>query len=359
MASNDVVISTIQTVMASIQKDNLVLNNLKFFSLSLTVTTHENKPVEHDSEKWIKSIEREYSEKIDKTKCQFALYHALGTAKTILEELIEIHDSNWELVSKEFVTFCKRPENSTSLQLELLSLTRKIGESLQDLYVRTSAIGVRILKDKPHLTSFIQEQMCDCFAKAISDKFYHSLSSDDKTSLRNVFTLAQKYAEKRPELLTGPTRATTAKIAAISDNPQAATASNPQTQRKYFDTKHGSHGNSSQNNACTRCNGAHSSFNCPRKRLICHFCKNVGHIIRECRKRANASKRGNSNNMGFAGGQYHMGHQRVNAIGTDASSRSFTLDSLVDALDSLNNDEFLEVLAKKKLQRTIYYKPCY
>ena len=352
--SNEAVIATISNLVSSLQRDEAATNNIKYFSLSHAISSHKEKPVEHDSDKWVRSINREYSDKSDKVKCSLALQHALGTAKSILDELIEIHDSQWETVSKEFISFCRKPENSTSLQLELLSLNRKVGESIQDLYVRASGLGARLMKDKPHLKDLIQEQMSDSFAKAISDKFFHTLVKEDKVSLRTVFSKALSYAETRPDIMAGPSRSTTAKIAAVADN-TASDNPPPNNPRRYFDHPNGSRNGTSQRN-CGRCNGPHNTFYCYRKRLACHHCGKLGHVVIECnlKKKGNQSNRGNSRssesraNLGFNGGRYHLNQPRVNSI--DSDTPSFTLESLSAALDCLTNEEFVELLDKKKLR---------
>ena len=174
--------------------------NLSYFSLSQTDKQHKDKPVRHDPIQFVRRIDREFSHSSDEVKCSVALNFTIGTANYMLEELIEIHQSCWDKVAKDFKIFCNKPFDTKQLQRDILNLEIFPGESIHQFYERSACLLVKLVQQKPHHRDWANEEASDGFSRSISSEFRQSLTETDLTSLRAVFGKALKYIETRPSL---------------------------------------------------------------------------------------------------------------------------------------------------------------
>ena len=115
---------------------NTAKSNVPYFSLETCYESHQNEPVIYDVYDWIRIINRQLSEHSDQTKCSVALNRAIGTAKNLIDELIEDHDSNWAAISTDYKVYCKQPEDCNQLQIEILSLKKKNTTKAFNPYIR-------------------------------------------------------------------------------------------------------------------------------------------------------------------------------------------------------------------------------
>ena len=106
--------------------------NLSYFSLSRSQTQYMGKSVQHDPIQFVKSIDREFSGASDREKCSVAFFLCIGTAKSIMDQLIDAHLSCWNKVAKDFKAFCRNPsdiqqpqDDSTHMSSSSPAMTRQ------------------------------------------------------------------------------------------------------------------------------------------------------------------------------------------------------------------------------------------
>ena len=300
---------------------NTAKANVPYFSLETCYESHQNEPVIHNVTDWIRIINRQLSEHSDQTKCSVALNRAIGTAKNLIDELIEHHDSNWAAISTDYKVYCKQPEDCNQLQIEILSLKRNHNESIQSLYTRASCLGRKLIRLKPQHTQWVEEELRESFAKAVSVKFFHSLAKEEKGNLRTLIGPALEYEAKESairaseerdrSISTGTSDSRDNPIHAISDTSSPsgeAECSKPRTDRRYRRfSKRCYRCNSPQHLwrlcdqpqeiashrtrapyltallGCFRCgSNQHETAECYRNHKVCFRCRRRGHVAREC-----------------------------------------------------------------------------
>ena len=156
-----------------ILNSSAAMSNLPYFSLDTSCKSHRDEEVIHDVDNWLRLINRVLVNHSDRTKCSVALNKALDTAKHLIDELIDVHDSNWSKISTEYIVQCRQPQDCKQLQIEILSLKRNHNESLQDLYLRAVRLRTKLLRVKPHHKQWVQEELKESFARAVSMKFFY------------------------------------------------------------------------------------------------------------------------------------------------------------------------------------------
>ena len=300
---------------------NTAKSNVPYFSLETCYESHQNEPVIHDVTDWIRIINRQLSEHSDQTKCSVALNRAIGTAKNLIDELIEDHDSNWVAISTDYKVYCKQPEDCKELQIEILSLKRNHKESIQSLYTRASCLGRKLIRLKPQHTQWVQEELRESFAKAVSVKFFHSLAKEEKGNLRTLIGPALEYEAKESAIRASEERSKGLSIDTPDSNDKLVQAGNdilPSAEPEYSENSAGRRNpriskrcytcNSTNHlwrlcdqvqntashhtrrsymtallNCCFRCgSNRHETAVCYRNHKVCFRCRYRGHIAREC-----------------------------------------------------------------------------
>nr|XP_050024971.1 uncharacterized protein K02A2.6-like [Dermacentor andersoni] len=117
--------------------------------------------------------------------------------------------------------------------------------------------------------------------------------------------IAMESAQRQTEQIRGS--ATSSEACSVSGkrfDPCVTKVSAPVTAKEGTQKQAGSPGSTS---GCFRCKGAHSPSSCPFINVQCHFCKQRGHIVRACRRKATAraSAEPNSPNGKRANGGRH------------------------------------------------------
>ncbi|XP_075550349.1 uncharacterized protein LOC142583754 [Dermacentor variabilis] len=117
--------------------------------------------------------------------------------------------------------------------------------------------------------------------------------------------IAMESAQRQTEQIRGG--ATSSEVCSVSGkrfDPCVTKVSAPVTAKEGTQKQAGSPGSTS---GCFRCKGAHSPSSCPFINVQCHFCKQRGHIVRACSRKATAraSAAPNSPNGKRANGGRH------------------------------------------------------
>ena len=301
-------------------------SNVPYLSLETSCKTHRDEEVIHDVQDWLRRVNRELSEHTDQAKCSIALNRALGTAKSLLDFLIDSHDANWDTISTEYIVQCRQPQDCKQLQIEILSLKRNHNESLQDLYLRAVRLRTKLLRVKPYHKQWVEEELKESFARAVSMKFFYKEESrwkagEEKGDLESLFPKALDFEAKQSAIRISEERSKGLSIDTPDSNDKLVQAGNdilPSAEPEYSENSAGRRNpriskrcytcNSTNHlwrlcdqvqntashhtrrsymtallNCCFRCgSNRHETAVCYRNHKVCFRCRYRGHIAREC-----------------------------------------------------------------------------
>ena len=255
--------------------NHMVIANIPYFSLDSAITYHQDGSVIHDVHDFLRHVKRECSEQSDRLQCSIALQRTIGTANALLEDLIDHHDSCWSTISEEYKVICNKSEDCKQLQIEILSLKRKPLESLHDLYTRAVRLGAKLLRQKPNRKEWVQEELSESFAKAVSVKFFHSLADTDKDNLRAILPKAIQYEYRQSEIKASKERR--------SPNPPCAPESKDIEPRNSDNCNNVSHKNLIQFSSTTF-ESKPECYPSKSKPKLCFKCQSPDHLQRFCNR---------------------------------------------------------------------------
>ena len=305
---------------------NTAKSNVPYFSLNTSCKSHQDEEVIHDVNDWLRLINRELFEHSDQTKCSVALSRALGTAKSLIDKLIDSHNGNWDTISTEYKAQCRQPQDCKQLQIEILSLKRNHNESLQALYMRASRLRTKLLRVKPQHEQWVQEELYESFAKAVSMKFFYEeerrlKAGEKKGDVRSLLPKALEFEAKQSAIRVSEESDKGLSIDTPDSNDKlvhAVSDISPSSAEPEYSKNSTGRRNRRISKRCYRCNSPHhlwrlcdqpqeiashhtrgpyftallgcfrcgsnqhATAECYRNHKVCFRCRCRGHVAREC-----------------------------------------------------------------------------